>query len=270
MVPAASADESADAARTPPRTTSGGTELRLHPLLFLVVAIAAAAAFLGVCKTVFPIFHVPAELLVYEPPPEIVAAQKAASSRAHVLNAAVALGILGLLMGGLLGAGEAAMRRFDRGALMGLAVGAVLGTAVGCLSGLLGQSLMEQLLFVRFLVPIARTTLGQTSTLGLLGLGVGAAVALAAGGGRRLLTFAGAGALSGIFAGMLYPVTCAFVMYRVETEGATIPGGVIGGRSETWGLALWVGFLVAAMGLIIPLVTRRKTSAAPAVEQGGN
>jgi hypothetical protein len=217
---------------------------------------------LGVCKTVFPIFHVPEELLVYEPPPEIVAAQKAALRRTHVLNATVALGILGLLMSGLLGAGEAAVRRFDRGALMGLGVGAVLGTCMSCLSGLIGQSLMERLLFVQSLVPIAKTTLGQTCTLGLLGLGVGVALALAAGSGRRLSTFAGAGALAGILAGMLYPVTCAFVMYRVETEGAAIPGGVIGGRSETWGLAFWVGLLVVTMSLIIPLVTRRKTSVA--------
>jgi hypothetical protein len=49
-------------------------------------------------------------------------------------------------------------------------------------------------------------------------------------------------------------------MYRVETEGVTIPGGVLGGRSETWGLVFWVGLLVAAVGLIIPFVTRRKAT----------
>jgi len=266
MAPTASADESVDAAPTPPQT-NGGTELRLHPLLFLVVAIVAGAAFLGVCKTAFPIFQFPEELLVYEPPPEIVAAQRAASSRTHVLNAAVALGILGLLMAALLGAGEAAARRFDRGALIGLAVGTVLGTAVGCASGLLGQALMEQLRLVRSLVPITQTTIAQICTLGMLGLGVGAAVGAARGSRHRLPAFAGAGAVSGVLAGLLFPVACAFVLYGVETEGVTIPGGVLGGRSETWGLALWTGLLVAAVGLIIPLVTRDKTSAAPADEQ---
>jgi hypothetical protein len=237
--------------------------------VFLVAAIAAGTVFFGVSKTVFPIFLFPEELLVYEPPPEIAAAQVAASKRVHVLNATVALGILGLLMAGLLGGAEAAARRLERGALMGLGVGAVIGTAVGSLSGLVGQSLMEQLQTAGSLVPITRTTVTQTCTLGMLGLGVGAAVGLAAGGRRRLLTYVGAGALSGILAGLLFPVACAFVMYRVETEGVTIPGGVLGGRSEVWGLALWVGLFVAAVGLIIPLVTRGKTPAAPAEGQSG-
>jgi hypothetical protein len=255
MVPAAGADESVE------------TELRLHPLLFLMVAIAAGAAFVGVCQTAFPIFHFPEELLVYEPPPEIVAAQRVASSRVHVLNATVALGILGLLMAALLGAGEAAARRFERRALIGLVVGTVLGTAVGCLSGLLGQALMEQLRFVRALAPITQTTLAQICTLGMFGLGVGAAVGAARGSRRRLLTFVGAGAVSGVLAGLLFPVACAFVLYGVETEGVTIPGGVLGGRSETWGLVLWMGLLVAAVGLIVPLVTREKPSTSPADEQ---
>lgn len=267
MAPAASTDESVDAARTPPQTTNGGTELRLHPLLFMVVAMAAGAVFVGVCQTAFPIFHFPEELLVYEPPPEIVAAQRAASSRTHVLNATVALGIFGLLMAALLGAGEAAARRFDRAALIGLAMGTVLGTAVGCMSGLLGQALMEQLRLVRWLVPITQTTIAQICTLGMLGLGVGAAVGAARGSRRRLPAFAGAGAFSGVLAGLLFPVACAFVFYGVETEGVTIPGGVLGGRSEAWGLALWTGLLVAAVGLIVPLVTREKPLPAAADEQ---
>ncbi len=267
MAPTANSDESADAARTPPQTTIGGAELRLHPLLFLVVAITAGAAFLGVCRPVLPIFYVPEELLVYEPPPEIVLAQKAASSRADLLNATVALGIFGLLMASLLGAGEAAARRFERRALIGLAVGTVLGTAVGCMSGLLGQALMEQLRLMRSLTPITQTTLAQICTLGMLGLGVGTAAGAARGSRRQLLTFAGAGAASGVLAGLLFPVACALVLYGVETEGVTIPGGVLRGRSETWGLVLWTGLLVAAVGLIIPPVTRGKPSPDPADEQ---
>ncbi len=267
MAPTANSDESADAARTPPQTTIEGADLRLHPLLFLVVAITAGAAFLGICRLVLPIFRVPEELLIYEPPPEIVLAQTEASIRAHVLNATVGMGILGLLMAGLLGAGEAAARRFERRALIGLAVGTVLGTVVGCMGGLLGQTLVEQLRLTRSLVPITQTTLAQICTLGMLGLGVGTAAGAARGSRRRLLTFAGAGAASGILAGLLFPVACASVLYGVETEGITIPGGVLGGRSDTWGLVLWTGLLVAAVGLIIPPITRGKPSPVAADEQ---
>lgn len=260
METTADADDGADAARTPSETTSRESQPGLPPVLFLVVAIAAGAAFFGVCKAALPIFRVPQELLVPMPPPEIAVAREAALSKARVLNATVALGVFALLTGGLLAAGEAAVRRFDGGALMRLGVGAVLGTALGCLSGLLGQFLMEQLQFVESLVPITRTTIVQACTLGMLGLGVGTAVGLGAGGRRRAFTCVGAGVLSGILAGVLFPVACAFLMHRAKMEGVAVPGGVIGGRIESWALALWVGFFVVAAGLFIPLVTRGKTS----------
>jgi hypothetical protein len=252
------ADQSADAAQTPPEAAGTGAGPRLHPVLFLVVAIVAGAAFFGISREIFPIFHVPGELLAPFPPPEIAVAREAAMSKARMLNASVALGIFGLLLGGLLGASEAAARRFGPGAWTRLVWGVLLGTGLGCLSGLLGQFLMEQLRYAHSLVPIARTTLAQMCALGTLGLGVGMAAGLGAGGRRRLLSYAGAGAFSGILAGLLFPVVCAFLMHRIKVEGIIIPGGVLGGRIEPSGLALWIGCLAAAVGLLVPWVTRGK------------
>jgi len=260
------ADNGTDAARTSPETTSRESQPGLPPVLFLLVAIAAGAASFGVCRTVLPIFNAPLELLVPMPPPEVAVAREAALSKARILNATVALGIFALLTGGLLAAAETAARRFDGGALMRLGVGVVAGTVLGCLSGLIGQFLMEQLRPVEALTPIARTTIVQICTFGILGLAVGAAVATVAGGRGWAPTSVGAGLLSGILAGLLFPVLCAFFMHRAKTEGVAVPGGVILGRVEPWAFALWIGSFVVAAGLLIPLVTRGKTSTA-ALEQ---
>jgi hypothetical protein len=234
--------------------------MRLHPLLFLVLAIAAGGALFGISRAVFPIFHVPQELMIPFPPDEIAVAREAAMSKTRTLNAAVALGIFGLLLGGFLGTGEAAARRLG-GAWKKIFLGALLCAALGGLSGLVGQFLMEQLRYVDFLVPIARTTIAQVCALGILGLGVGMAAGLGAGGRRELMKYAGAGLFAGMLAGLLFPVICAFALHRVRVEGNLIPGGVLGGRIEPAGLALWIGCFVAAVGLLVPLTTRGKSAA---------
>lgn len=260
MVPSDSADQSVDTSDARIRGVSGTTDLQLHPLLFLLLAIVAGAIFVGVSQAYFPAVPFPAEMQIEEPTPEQAAAQTAAEIRSRVLSAAVAAGVLGLLMGGFLGIGEAVARRFTGGVLLRLVVAVVLATVMGALSGLLGQGLLERVRSMVSLVPIARTTLAHACTLAIFGLGVGAAAGLVGGGGRRVLTCLGAGAISGILVGLVFPVFCAFVMYRVETEVAVIPGGVVGGRSELPGLLLWTGLLAAAIGIILPLVTREKAS----------
>lgn len=269
MVPASSVDGSTDVSSTPPRKASSGTELRLHPLWFLILAVVAGVAFVVISQPIFPIFRVPDELWIGEPTLEEAAAQLAAGRKARALNATIGMGLFALLMGGLLGIGEAAAGRFEAGSSVRLAVGVLLGTALGCLGGLLGQLLLERLQLVESLVPIGRTTIAHACTLGIFGLGVGTAVGLVARGPRRLWTCVGGGGVSGLLVGLVFPGLCALVMYHVETEITVIPSGLIGGRSERGGLALWTGLSVAGIGIILPLVTRGKTSVAPASEKLG-
>lgn len=262
MVPADIADASMDVSNIPSQGPSNGAELKLHPLCFFLLAVVAGLVFLFASQRFFPVFRIPDELQVMFPTREQGIAQKAAGKTATALNVIVSLGGLGFVLSGLLGLGEAAARRFKGRILARLLLGVLLGTTVGCLSGLVGQPLLERLKPIDALVPIARTTLAYAFTLAIFGLGQGAAVGLVAGGGRRLLTYMGAGAMSGILAGLVFPVLCAFVMYGAETEAATVPERLIGDHRESWGLVLWLALIVAAIGIIIPLVTRRKAHAA--------
>ncbi|HID76939.1 MAG TPA: hypothetical protein EYP56_13205 [Planctomycetaceae bacterium] len=230
---------------------------RLPRSLYLVLGIAAGAALFGICEAVFPIFHAPGELLVPFPPPEVAVAREAALSKARMLNAVAALGTLGLLLGGLLGIGEAAARRFGEGALKRVPVAAVLGVALGGAAGIVGHLLTEGLGAVQALTPLGRTTVVQAVMLGVFGGGVGASVGLVAGGRRSLLSGCAAGVAAGVAAGLLFPVVCSLLMHRVKTE-VVIPGGVVGGRREPVALALWIGFVILALSLVIPLARRRK------------
>jgi hypothetical protein len=237
------------------RTPRSGL-LRITTTLCLILAILACGILAGAVIIGFPIFHVPAELMVPFPPEEIAVAREASMRHVAMLNATVAMGVLGFLMSVLLGMGEAAARRFSEGTVVRLVVGIILATAVGCVSGVVGQFLV-QLLHVPEgpLTPIVRTFLVQAGMFGLFGLGVGAALGFVAGGARTAGAVAVSGLLAGIVAAFVFPVTSAFVTPDLSTE-VVMPGGVLRGQKHTLGLALYLGLLAVALGLILPFGSR--------------
>ena len=204
----------------------------------------------------FPVVDVPQKLTVMFPPPEIAVAHEASVRQKAMINAAVALGILGLLMSGLLGTAEAAARRFADGTVVRLIAGIVLATAVGCASGVVGQ-LLVQLLHTpdSAISPTVRTFIVQAGMLGLFGLGVGAALGFIAGGARTAGVVAVSGLLAGIVAAFVFPVATTFLTPDLRTE-VVMPGGVLRGQKHTLGLAMYLGLLVVALGLMLPLGSR--------------
>ncbi len=237
------------------RTASSGL-LRITTILSLILAILACGILAGVVIIGFPIFHVPAELTIQFPPEEIARVREASMRQTAMLNATVALGVLGFVMSLLFGMGEAAARRFADGTTVRLVPGIILATAMGCAGAVVGQ-LLVNLLHVPEgpLTPIVRTFIVQAGMFGLFGLGVGAALGFVAGGARTASVVAVSGLLAGIVAAFVFPVASTFVMPDLQTE-LVMPGGVLRGQKHTPGLLLYLGVLAVALGLILPLGSR--------------
>ena len=257
-------DPNADVAKSADvRRASSSALLRLPIILSLILALIAGGILVGVVIAWFPIFLVPSELMAMFPPEPIARAREASIKQTAMLNATVALGILGVLMTVLLGAGEAAARRFADGTVARLVVGVVLGTAVACASAVVGQLLAQTLYTPEpSLSPIVLTFIVQACMLGLFGLGVGAALGFVAGGARTAGVVAMSGLIAGIVAAFVYPVASTFLTPSLQTE-FVMPGGVLRGQKHTVGLVLYLGLLVVSLGLILPLASRG-TSAKPA------
>ena len=250
----------------PSEALDGHAALRLHPLLYLLAAIVAGAAFFGIYQAVFPIYRVPKDLLQMFPSEEDAAAREVAFNWARAIHAAISLGTLGLLLGGLLGAGEAATRRFAGGTLARLVAAAILSTALGCLGGLLGSYIWIRTVPFHLDHQLGWAMVSQICMMGLLGIGVGLAVGLVIGRGRTLLSAAVAGSAAGVLAAILFPIVFGLLLPHVATD-VVIPdgsGGIFGCVSQRglFGLIGWIGFPVVAIGLILPIVNRRRKSAA--------
>jgi hypothetical protein len=260
MEPTTDAESSGEVAQQAGKSVAATPEMQLPIVMLLVLALISGAIFFFVAQVVLPIFECPEELRVPMPPPEIAVAREKAMSLARMQNASVAGGLLGLLLGLLLGVGEAAARRAGSSAFTRVGVGAVLATVLGGLGGLLGQLVIEQLMYAEAVVPITRTTVAEIVGLGLLGLGVGLAVGLVAASGRTVASYAAGGAVAGVLAGALFPTACAVLFHRVKTDGILIPGGVLGGRVELAGLALWTLMIVLCIALLLPFAGRQRNS----------
>jgi hypothetical protein len=63
------------------------------------------------------------------------------------------------------------------------------------------------------------------------------------------------GLLAGIVAAFVFPVATTFLTPDLRTE-VVMPGGVLRGQKHTLGLAMYLGLLVVALGLMLPLGSR--------------
>ncbi|MCU0959960.1 MAG: hypothetical protein MUF48_07625 [Pirellulaceae bacterium] len=237
---------------------SSTSVLRLPTFVCVFLCLVAGGILIGLVNAMFPIVDVPAELLVRFPPPEIAVAREASIKQTNMVNAMAALGILGLLMSGFLGLGEAAARGFGGGTMRRLVPGMVLATGVGCLSGIVGQLLVQQLHSPDGdMAPVIMTFLVQAGMLGLFGIGLGAALGFVAQGVSGVGTVMVSGLLAGLLAAFFFPVVSTFAAPDLHTE-VVMPGGVLRGQRHIVGLVLYIGLIVIAWGLIIPLGNRRR------------
>ncbi|MBM4088945.1 MAG: hypothetical protein FJ276_05855 [Planctomycetes bacterium] len=199
-------------------------------------------------------------------------------------NSIAALGVLGAVLSGVLGFGEAAAKRFAPRSLGMLVIGLVLGAAAGGLAGVLGHWVAKLVWSVDALSALGRTCITHFVTLGVLGAGVGLALGLVRG-GRRVFSVVVLCAISGVLAGLIYPVlACAFPKSATELEIAgdalgvadvalppdvvrtmayLVPGGVtgVGDKPDVVLLILWTGLLTLSIGLVVPNTGQRRSAA---------
>lgn len=233
--------------------TSG---LASGPAKIVLLGLSAGVIFAVVCIAVFPIFRLSLRLAAPFPPPAVAIEREQTIARNNMLNGAIALGMLGALVSGIVATGEAQTRGQLGRRWLAIAAGAVLAAGCGVVGGLAGHQVQTLLAELDAIPPLGRTVLVQMVTLAFLGVGIGGAVGLVAGGWHQAISRLPLGGAAGLLAGLLFPIVCSLVAARIKTE-VIVPGGVVGGRSEWIGLAIWTGLFILVLGFVLPMQTRR-------------
>jgi hypothetical protein len=251
-----SSEEIRDTAAATATSPQGGSA----PLaLVLLLSLAAGGVIVGITMSVFPIFSIPLELQVPEPSAEIMAAYQAKVAEVRMMHSVVFFCMLTVIMSLLVGAGELMSRRFAGSAFLGLIAGLLLAAIVGAASGAFGHTIFKSIGSFEGLTPIIRTFLVHASILALCGAAIAAAVGLVSGGVSGAVNNIASGLMAGILVAFLFPVVTSFALPREQTE-VMIPGaGMVGVADQSLPmLGLYVGMIVVALGLLIPLGNRPK------------
>lgn len=234
--------------------------LRLPLIYFLLLAVVAGGIFLGIYKTAFPIYEVPAALLKSFPSVEEAQKRDETFRFATTLHITAGMAILGGLLAALLGMGEAWASQPNRGAFIRAGIGVVIAALAGLSGGLAGALFAIPLEPLNASYPMARTILVHGVMLGLMSAGVGLAVGWVAGSGRMAGLSAGTSFASGVLAALLFPLFGAFVVPQLQVDAIVPDGsrGVFGcvGSEGVWGMILWIAFASIILGLMLPLMNR--------------
>lgn len=150
---------------------------------------------------------------------EELAQQRTASYR----NTALAIGLFGFAVGGLLGAGTGAARRSVRTAVLCTAGGLLLGGLFGAVGGYASIWVMEQLALTR--LPTRFQNLGSQATAWLtVAVGIGLGLSLPGGRWRRVAASTGGSVVAATAACAAYVVLAA-ILFPLENSDLPVPEG---------------------------------------------
>ena len=209
------------------------------PLAGLVLALIGGTVAWGLVHFA-PVFTVPAEFHIPNlgAAPERFEALEAVQAGVARRNAMVDLGLFGAVLGVMVALGQAIERGSFKPPLAALPIGA----AGGCAAAWIG-SIVHTTLDAGALADLADTVMIHAVTCGVLGLCLGAAVAMFST-GKAVLAASVVGMAGGAMAGALYSISMS-VLLPVERADQLVPGGVISRM-------LWIGVFAGSLGLLIP------------------
>ncbi len=216
-------------------------------------ALAGACLAWGLLLTLPPVFSVPpTEFGPFEQPTAEQAARlREGAARASLGNAVLALAWTGALLAGFMAVGEGVARRSARAALLGLAGCALIGALFGSLAGWAGHSVSQLIRTSPQLVSnLPRIVVVQMTIWAVLGGGVGLALGCLTGCARNGFVLLLGGVLAGAFAGMIYPITAAYLMPTFQTEQMIPQAGA--------GALLWLGTAAFFLGVVLPEMKTRR------------
>jgi hypothetical protein len=223
------------------------SRLAIGPLWGVIFALAgglAAWALIGALIPAFPEVSWPAW-----PSDEVKARLTAAQARIDCSNQALAMGILGAVLGAAMAIGEGVVRRSLGTALVGGVILAIAGALAGGLAGLVGHTLYQAWEMRAANVPLVNTLVMHAAVLGTLGGGIGLGLGLLAHRATSAAVHLFLGILAGGLAGVFYPFLAGFCLPNVCTN-TLIPEA----SAER---LLWLGLATGLIGLIVPGTARK-------------
>lgn len=216
-------------------------------------AVLGGLAAWGLFYAFHPVFVIPPELANIDMPNSQQSADiRAAEVKAGLCNALLVVGWIGASLAGAMTVGEAWARRSWKMALAGVFGCVLAGALLGAAAGWVGH-VVYHLLLIPFegTTSLQGTVMVQMAMLAVLGGSMGLILGSLGGFARGTWTRVLAGALAGVFAGMIYPVATAFLVPAAHTD-YVVP-------RDASGAFPWLMITAVFLGLIIPGMQMQRT-----------
>jgi hypothetical protein len=213
----------------------------------LLFALLGGGLAWGLLQATFPLFELPPELanLGISASEAQYQAQFEAREAINRKHAIVYAAVLGALVGSGLSLAERARYPSGTAAALGAVTAFLLGGLFGAAGGFLGDVAYASVKTSVEPLPLVRTVLVQTITLGTLGLGIGLGLsAFRHRFSRASKNRVPAGILAGLCAGMCYPIVVSMALPFAQTE-STLP-------MEPWSQSVWMMSISLLFGIIMP------------------
>lgn len=243
------------AAVPPHRSTPLGTVVRWLLLVLVTGTLGGLALDRG-----SDVFQIPEEISRLAPNsenPEDIARMRGADLAKQTKDAALGVGLAGLLVGAGFGLGVAGAAWRSRNGMLALAAGLVCGGVIAAAAGVCGVMLDHRLRMNPALDDGQRAMLIHGVMWSLIALGIGFATRAPVRGVRVAIRHAAIGVLGGILGAVVYTPLAA-VLFPLLNSSFPVPEG-------TWNRVLWV--LVPSL-LIALLAARSSIASATTVAAG--
>ena len=258
--PAPSESTPSETAPTGSASTAGGAtvqRLALRPILGLVFGLLGGGVAVGLLfwPASYPWFVPSLKVDLVEadaqPPAGETPEERAARHSLERKNRAFAVGMLGVLLGGLLGIGEGLGRKSVRSVLSIGIAGILLGALFGCLGGIFGHLVTTAYEGNADTSDMLVSMLIQAVTFASLGLGIGLMLGLSTKRARVTIRAVFGGVLAGVMAAAIYGIGVAVCFPNVHAN-AVIPDGF--GGELIGAYLMWAGAGTLLIGFIVPSV----------------
>jgi hypothetical protein len=217
--------------------------LRLSRAQGLIWPMLASLVVWGVLEKSLPVFQLPPELreLTGNVSGELSDRMRMEMPVVEANNAKFSLAILAFSLGLTLTVAELQVRRQTPRALIVGPVAGFVAAAIAVLAGTAGAALMDSVRLPDH--RLVKTMILQCAMLGVLGLGVGVAMAAMLFRASLWKNCIAGCLLGGLLAAFLFPILAAVLMPRMNTEFLIPEPGV--------GRLLWVGLPASLIGLSV-------------------
>jgi hypothetical protein len=231
----------------------GDKALVMRPLPSLLIALLAGVVVWAVLNAIQPVFHLPEHLAALTGNVTDVQAQALRTGSAAVIqkNTTLTLAATASVLALTLAAAELLFRRQPVRAVWGGLLAGVIAGGAGVGAAALGAVLMTS---VNVETPLTKTMIIQGGMLGVIGLGVGLAIAIPIFRPRLAANCMIGGLLGGVLAAFVFPMLVS-LMPRVNTE-QLVP--------ERLGLLLWISLAYGLIGATMAGLGKEKPKPSPA------